>query len=337
MQPETIIFGIVLIAVTLYAVLGGADFGAGVWEFNTALQATDKERAHIYRAVGPVWEANHVWLIFVLVLLSTAFPPAFAGLCRALWFPLLLALVGIVFRGVGYAFRSHAAGAVRHQAVWGAVFALASTAAPFFLGASIGALSSGELAITAKGDYGGDYFMGWLSPLSIFSAFFVVGVCAYLAAVYLTWEADQRGEPELVQLWRRRALGTGGWMGLLATLGLVFIAIETPPLWAGFRLRAWPMIGASVVTGLFSLGALFRRRFTLAVLGAPCTVAAVIWGWGLAQYPLLIPPAVTLEAAKSPESVLWFVVYSVAGGSVFLGPALAYLLYVFKGQRPAQA
>ena len=335
MQPETIILGILLIAVTLYAVLGGADFGAGVWEFNTALQATEKERAHIYRAVGPVWEANHVWLIFILVLLGTAFPPAFAALCRALWIPLLLALVGIVFRGVGYAFRSHAAGAVRHQTVWGAVFALASTATPFFLGASIGALSSGELAVTAEGNYTGDYLWGWLSPLAVFTAFFAVGLCAYLAAVYLTWEADQRGEHELVQLWRQRAIATGGWMGLLATGGLVFLALETSPLWEGFRLRAWPMIGVSVAAGLFSLWALVRRHFTAAFLGAPCTVATVIWGWGLAQYPLLVPPTLTLEAAKSPERVLWFLVYSVAAGSVFLVPALGYLFYLFKGQRPA--
>ena len=125
-------------------------------------------------------------------------------------------------------------------------------------------------------------------------------------------------------------------VGLLATVGLVFIAIETPPLWEGFRLRAWPMVGASVVTGLFSLWALLRQHFTAAFFGAPCTVATVIWGWGLAQYPALIPPALTLETAKSPEGVLWFMVYSVAAGSVFVVPALGYLFYLFKGQRPVQ-
>lgn len=337
MQPELIILGVILMAMALYALLGGADFGAGVWEFNTALQATDKERAHIYRAVGPVWEANHVWLIFVLTLLLNAFPLAFAALSQALWLPLLLALVGIVFRGVGYAFRSHAVGAVRQQAVWGAVFALASTAAPFFLGASIGALSSGQLMITAQGTYAGSYLTGWISALAIFSAFFAVGLCAYLAAVYLVWEAARSGEVDLIKLWRQRALSTGVWVGVLAAVGLLIMAVEQPTLWEGFRTRAWPVIGISLITGIFSLWALWHHRFSAAFLSAPTTVATVVWGWGLAQYPTLIPPVITVEMAKSPDSVLWFMVYGVVGGSIFLIPSLAYLFYLFKGKQPVQA
>src|SRR4029077_11343944 len=131
MPIELVVVCLVGLGITLYAVLGGADFGAGVWEFNTALQASERERALIYRAIGPVWEANHVWLIFVTVVMFSAFPTAFAALSRALWLPLLLALAGIVFRGASYAFRSHAVSAARQQAAWGAVFALASTAAPF--------------------------------------------------------------------------------------------------------------------------------------------------------------------------------------------------------------
>src|SRR3569623_2021102 len=135
--------GIIVLALTLYAVLGGADFGAGVWEFNTALQSSPEERGLFYRAIGPVWEAYLVWLFFVIVAMFSAFPPAFAGICRALWLPLLLALVGIVFRGAAYAFRVLLIDSRGQEALWNAVFALASTAAPFFLGASLGAVASG--------------------------------------------------------------------------------------------------------------------------------------------------------------------------------------------------
>src|SRR5688572_8082843 len=168
-----------LIGVTLYALMGGADFGAGVWEFNTALRSPEKEQALIYRAIGPVWEANHVWLIFVVVGLFAGFPAAFSAIFRALWVPLLLALIGIVFRGVGFIFRSYASDSVPEKFVWGAVFAFASTGAPFFLGASLGAILSGQLAVTADGDFTGDYLTGWISSVSVFSAFFGVGVCAY--------------------------------------------------------------------------------------------------------------------------------------------------------------
>src|SRR5438552_804125 len=141
MAIETTAVVMIGLGITLYAVLGGADFGAGVWEFNTALRASERERRLIERAIGPVWEANHVWLIFVIVSMFSSFPTAFVALSRALWLPLLLALVGIVFRGAAFAFRSHAVAAARQQEVWGAVFALASTAAPFFLGAAVGAVA----------------------------------------------------------------------------------------------------------------------------------------------------------------------------------------------------
>jgi cytochrome d ubiquinol oxidase subunit II len=332
--PEILVLGVLLLGLTLYALLGGADFGAGVWECNTVLQASEKERALIYRAIGPVWEANHVWFVFVLVGLHTAFPLAFAAVGRALWLPLLLALVGIVFRGVGFVFRSYTAGAVRHQAVWGVVFAFASTAAPFFLGAACGAIASGHLAVTVSGEYTGDYVTAWLSPLSIFTAFFAVGVCAYLAAVYLTREAAQDNDLSLVALWRRRALATGAWMGILAMAGLAMVASDAPLLWAGFRERAWPLVGVSIAGGLGSLWALQQWRFTSAILGAGTAVAAVIWGWGVAQYPMLIPPALTMTAAKGPDAVLRVMLWGMLAGTVLLLPSLIYLFMLFKGKRP---
>lgn len=332
-MPEVIIAVILWLALTLYVLLGGADFGAGIWEVNLAFQASEKERALLQRAIGPVWEANHVWLIFVLVLLANAFPPAFAALSRALWLPLLLALVGIVFRGAAFAFRAYAVGAVRQQVGWGVAFALASTAAPFFLGAAVGAAASGNLAVTPRGGFAGNYLIDWISPLALFNGFFTVGMCAYLAAVYLAREASQGGEAQLANLWRQRALATGVWMGVLALTGLVFLITETPRLWQCFQERAWPLVLVSLVTGFASLGALWRRHYTAAVAGVATTVATVLGGWGVAQYPFLILPAITIQEAKAPKAVLWAMIGGIGVGTVLLLPSLAWLFAIFKRER----
>jgi cytochrome d ubiquinol oxidase subunit II len=331
MAPEVILLVILWLALTLYVLLGGADFGAGIWEVNLAFQAREKERLLLRRAIGPVWEANHVWLIFVLVLLFNAFPPAFAALSRALWLPLLLALAGIVFRGAAFAFRSYAVGAVRQQAGWGVAFALASTAAPFFLGAAFGAVASGNLAVTPRGGFTGNYVTDWLTPLALFNGFFTVGMCAYLAAVYLVREASQEGDAELAELWRQRALATGVWMGALALAGLAFLATEAPRLWRGFQQRAWPLVVATLMTGFFSLGALWWRRYTAAVAGVAATVATVLAACGVAQYPALVLPAITIEGAKAPKAVLWTMVGSIALGALVLLPSMGWLFVIFKG------
>ncbi len=337
MEPDLILLGVMLTGVTLYALLGGADFGGGVWEFNTALRAPEKERALIYRAIGPVWEANHVWLIFVLVGLFAGFPTAFAAICRALWVPLLLALVGIVFRGVGFAFRSYASDSLPEKVLWGAVFAFASTAAPFFLGASAGAILSGKLHVDADGGYGGDPLTGWVSSLSVFSAFFGVGICAYLASAYMTREAHIAGDAALEKRWRLRAMGTGLWMGVLSATGLALMAADAPHLWEGFQSRAWPLIGGSAAAGCFSLWALWRSHYTWAALGAAATVASVVLGGGVALYPALVPPAITVESARAPREVLWALVASVAAGAVILVPSLVLLFRLFKGKKPEDA
>lgn len=336
MLPDAIACAI-MAGLTLYAVLGGADFGVGVWELNPTLRSSERERGVMHRAIGPVWEANHVWLVFVLIGLFSAFPPAFAALSRALMIPLLLAVVGIMLRGAGFVFHHSAAGMARQRAVWAGVFALASTAAPFFLGAAAGAVASGELAVTARGGYAGDYLSGWLSPLSIFSAFFSVGICAYLAAVYLTREAGLEGDPVLVNAWRRRALAAGAGMGVLAMAGLAVTASSAPLLWRGLSGRALPFVGMSVLAGLFSLWALWRRRFTAAVFGAAATVAAVMWGWGAAQYPALIPPAITIETARGPDAVLEAVLWGIVAGSLIVVPSLVCLFYLFKWKRAGAA
>jgi len=334
--PEDILLVIIMSALTLYAVLGGADFGIGVWEFNSALQTTPSERKLMAKAIAPVWEVNHVWLIFVLVLMNTAFPTASAAISRALWVPLLLALMGIVFRGASFVFRNYTDDSVRGQELWTAVFAMASTAAPFFLGVSIGALASG-MKIQADGSFDGDYLNDWLTPLSLFTGFFAVGMCAYLSAVYLIREAHVAGDQEQAELWRRRALATGVWMGVLAATGLVLLSAQAPELWDRLSERGWPILACSLLLGFASLLAVAWRRYTWGAVGAAATVATVLWGWGVAQYPLLVPPHITVETAKSSPAVLLASLYATAAGAVLLLPSLAWLFYIFKWAKSTTA
>jgi len=332
MGPDDLLLIVMLSALTVYALLGGADFGAGVWEFITVLRASDKERQHIYKAIGPVWEANHVWLIFVLVILMNGFPLAFAALSRALWLPLLMALCGIVFRGASFAFRSYGQESYRERRLWEAVFAIASTATPLFLGASAGAVASGKLAITVTGFYEADYLSGWLSPLAVFSGFYMIGLCAFLAAVYLFREADQANDMELVELWRQRSLLTGIGMGGGALGGLILVWLEAPSLTGGFAARGWPLIILSIGCGIGSLIEVWRFRSRRAVVAATGAVAAVIWGWGISQYPAIIPPVITSDVAKAPDNVLWIMLAVILTGAALLLPALGYLFVLFKSR-----
>lgn len=332
MTPEDLLLVVMLIAVTCYAVLGGADFGAGVWEFTTRLRSSEQERSHLYRAIGPVWEANHVWVIFVLVILMNGFPVAFAALSRALWLPLLLAVAGIVFRGAGYVFRSYGPDEKREQTLWEAVFAAASTASPLFLGAAAGAIAGGKLKVDPSGGYRGDYLTDWGSGLSLFTGFYSVGMCAYLAAVYLVREADHADVPELSQIWRRRALRTGVCMGVLSVIGLVIVGVSAPALASGFLVRGWPLVAASLLCGIGSLLELGRRNYSRAVVASTGAVVSVIWGWGVSQYPLIVPPGITASIAKAPDNVLWLMLLVILLGGVLLIPSLVYLLRLFKAQ-----
>jgi len=331
MGPEAIILVILWSALTLYLLFGGADFGVGVWEVNTALQATERDRNMLYKAIGPVWEANHVWLIFFLVVMHAAFPRAYAALGQALWVPLLIAIVGIVFRGAAYAFRSNLLGRSEQRAIWEAVFAVASTVAPFFLGAAAGAVASGRLEFNDAGEYQGDILTGWISPLSIFTGFFTVGVCAFLSAVYMLRESVNQQHADLAKVWRRRALTTGIIMGILSMIGVAFLAFEPESFWTGFRERGFPLFGLGVASGIAALVAIWFTRPLAATIAAASTVTCVIWGWGVSQYPILLPPNLTIENCKTSDSVLWAMLYSIAAGMVIVVPSLWWLLAIFKG------
>jgi cytochrome d ubiquinol oxidase subunit II len=325
MSLELAVAAVALLGVTAYALLAGADFGGGVWDLLASGPRAQRQREAISRAMGPVWEANHVWLIFVIVILFTAFPPAFAALSIGLFLPFHLALVGIILRGAAFVFRAHSprageaatptAGARR----WGVVFGASSVITPALLGMSLGAVSAGPEAPGGA--------LPWLAPVSLAIGALALALCAYLAAVYLANET----EGALREDFRRRALAAGTVVVTLSALLLPLLLLEAPRLWAGLlSTRATPVLALGVLAALVSGWALLLERPWLARATAVTQVVCLIAGWGLAQYPYLIYPSWTLADAAAGEATLRFVLYTLPPGLALLLPSLWLLFRVFK-------
>jgi cytochrome d ubiquinol oxidase subunit II len=313
----------VLAGLTLYVVLAGADFGAAIWQI-TAARTPDGRRIRdfAHKVMAPVWEANHVWLIFVLTVTWTAYPAAFGSIASTLSIALIVAVLGIVVRGAAYAV---SAGRSRTWQVrdLDAVSALASIVTPFFLGACLGGIASGRVPY---GNAKGDLVTSWLNPTSAIVGALAIAVSAYLAAVYLSDDAQRRREPDLVEPYRRRALAAGTAAGLLAVAGLAVLHGDAHPLYhelvAG---RGLPAVIASGAAGLAALTLVLRRRFKSARHAAALAVAAIVTGWGLAQEPRLLP-GLTVDQAAAPRDVLVAVIVAVAGGGIIVIPSLLVLL-----------
>jgi cytochrome bd ubiquinol oxidase subunit II len=316
-----------LASVIAYGVLGGADFGGGIWDLFAAGPRKAEQRRAIARAMGPVWEANHVWLIFVIVLLFTAFPPAFAALSIGLFGLFHCVLVGITLRGAAFVFRG--APVTNQEAnTWGSVFGVASVITPVLLGMAVGAVSSGRLRV-ADGQTSVDGPAPWLAPVSLAIGAFALALSAYLAAVYLTNET--RGE--LQEDFRVRALWAGTCVVVLSVVALPLLYLESPHLWSGlFGPRAAPVLALGMATALLSGWALLRRRFRLARAAVVGQASLLLLGWGLAQYPYLIYPDVTFANAAAPEATLRFVLVAIPIGMAMLLPSLWFLFHVFKGE-----
>jgi cytochrome d ubiquinol oxidase subunit II len=324
-----VVGGILLASVTLYAVLGGADFGGGLWDL---LAGGDRRgrapRALIDESITPVWEANHVWLVFDLVIFWTAFPYAFAAVMITAALPLWLALLGIVLRGAGFAFRKEANGLGMQRAL-GATFAFSSLLTPFFMGTVIGAIATGQVPADASHAS----LPAWTSPTSLLTGFVFVGACGYLAAVYLVGEAARRGDRRMQAYFTRRAQAAGIVTGALSLATLAELHSSNPALYGRLTERALPLVIAAGVCGLIVLALLtFGRLRGLRVVAA-AGVAAVIWGWGVAQYPMLLPgTTVTLSNAGAPHSTLVAIVVLFVAAVVLVGPAFA-LLFSLQGRR----
>ena len=310
------------VGVTLYAVFAGADFGAGAWDLLAGGPEEGAERrARIERSIAPVWEANHVWLIFVLVVLWTGFPRAFAAVASTLYLPLTAVAIGIILRGSAFVFRKQFH-SVRARRAFGAAFAASSVITPFFLGVIAGAVASGR--IDPAGDI--DVVGSWTSPTSLFGGVLAVLVCAHLAAVFLTADADRAGETDLVEWFRTRAILSGAVTGLTTFAGVAVLHADARHLFDGLTDRGLALMVLSAVGGIATLVLLARRRCRLARVAAVTAVVAVIWGWAAGQYPEILVDHLTIEEAAGARATLQAMVWSLAVGAAIFAPPLVYLL-----------
>jgi cytochrome d ubiquinol oxidase subunit II len=312
----------VLAGVVLYAVLAGADLGAGFWQLFAGRGPHGEEvREHAHHSMAPVWEANHVWLIFVLTVFWTAYPTAFGSIASTLAIPLFLAGIGIVFRGAAYALRAGAS-TPRELGAIDTVFSLSSILTPFALGTMIGAIVTKRVPV---GNAAGERFSSWLNSTSILIGALAVVASAYLAAVYLAADAARRNERDLERAFRARALGAAVVAGALALAGIVVIRDSARPLYDELVSgRALAAVIVSALAGLTTLALVYRRRFEPARFGAALAVAAVVTGWALAQWPTILP-GLDVRHAAAPHDTLVAVVVAVLAGAAIVFPSLALL------------
>ena len=313
---------VLIVGLTAYAVLGGADFGAGFWDLTAGgAERGARLRGMVKRSMGPVWEANHVWLIFVLVVLWTCFPRAFGPLMESLYVPLFLAAVGIILRGAAFALRGEAATIAEARAL-GATFALSSVLTPFFLGAAVGAVASGQVV---PGDPGGP-FGDWTNATSLYAGVLAVASGAYIAAIFLAADSRAAGLDDLTDAFRARALGAAAVAGALALGGLAVVNGDAPDLYDGLTSGlGLVFVIASALAGLVTGALVWSRRFGLARFTSAGAVGAILVGMGLAMRPDFLPGELSFQDAAAGDATLVATLISVAVGLCLIVPALLYL------------
>ncbi len=322
MSSADAVAGVLWIGATLYAVFGGADFGAGVW----ALLAGRDERGERARslvdwAIGPVWEANHVWLIFVLVVLWTAFSGAFEAIMSTLFIPLSLAALGIVLRGSGFAFHRLARN-LRYRRLAERIFGLFSLLTPFFMGTVVGAVASGRVPV---GNAAGDPVTSWLNAVSLLTGALFVVTGAYLSAVFLVSDARRARDPDLERYFATRALIAALVAGAIAVAGIFAFRADARYIYDGLVGDGLPLVIASGLCGIGVLVLLWRGERRGARPLAVGAVVAVIWGWGVAQYPYLLPQTLTIKGGAASSATLTGILITFGVAVVVVLPALGFL------------
>jgi cytochrome d ubiquinol oxidase subunit II len=327
MTLATTVLVLMWIGLTAYALFAGADFGAGVWDLLAGgPEKGAPQRRLIDHSIGPVWEANHVWLIFVLVVLWTGFPPAFAAIASTLYIPLTLAAFGMIARGAAFAFRKAVAGEPLER-FYGAAFAFSSVVTPFFLGAVAGGVASGRVP---PGIAQGDVITSWLNPTSLLGGVLAIGVCAYLSAVFLCADAVREGATGVIPAVRGRGIVSALAVGVVALAGIAVLRSDAPDLFYGLTHRGLPLILLSAVAGIASVLLLVRRRYVTARLAAGVAVTAVVWGWAAGQYPYLLEPDMTIEEGAASRTTLVAMLVTLVLGALLLIPSLWYLYALFQ-------
>ncbi len=326
-----VIAGVMLAGLTLYALFGGADFGGGVWDLLAWGPRASQQRVLIADAIGPIWEANHVWLILVVVILFTAFPPAFAVIMTALFTPIMIMLIGIVLRGATFTFRSYDSQTDNVQRRWGSIFAITSIVTPIMLGVCAGSLASGRIAVE-EGMVISKPIDAWLAPFPWTVGALTVVLFAYLAAVYLTVEADA---PALQDDFRMRAIVTCVLVDVIEAVIFVLLDEGAPHIARGLFEHMWaiPLHAGALIASVLAIGSLLTRRFYLARILAGAQVVMIVWGWGVAQFPYLVEPDITIYNAAAPTITLKLMLILLVAGSLFLFPSIYFLLRIFKGEK----
>jgi cytochrome bd ubiquinol oxidase subunit II len=318
-----------LLGMMAYAVLAGADFGGGVWSLFACGPRKKLQRDAIAAAMGPVWEANHVWLIFVLVILFTCFPRGYRVLMEVLFIPFHLVLGGIMLRGAAFIFR-HKYEEMQPQTdvrprAWGALFGVASIISPLILGLCFGVVTTGQVHVEPDGQVA--WRGSWFTSYSIGCALLALTTCAYLAAVYLMVETREA----LREDFRRRALLGGTATAFFAILVLVASSRDAPWLFEELRsARALPILIFGGIAFLVSAVSVFKNIPKLARASAIIQTVLMLAGWGIAHRDFLIYPNVTLAAASAPGPTLLFMLIAIPLGGLLLIPSLLLLFRIFK-------
>ncbi|MGZ8399085.1 MAG: cytochrome d ubiquinol oxidase subunit II [Gemmatimonadales bacterium] len=324
-----ILAAILALSLNAYVLFGGADFGGGVWDLLASGPRRSRQREVIAHALGPIWEANHVWLILAIVLTFSCFPPVYARLGTVLHLPLAIMLVGIVLRGSAFTFRTYDSQHDLVQRRWGRIFASASVITPVMLGVSIGAVASGRVREERSATFVQQYVEPWLTPFAFSVGLLALVLFAFLAAVFLTLETRDQ---DLRDDFRRRALASGVAVFFASGLVLLLSMDGAPLVLSGLVKSPWaiPLHLATGASAIGALAALWYRRFKAARIAAGLQVSLIFWGWPLAQYPLLVPPDLPIAGAAAPEATLRLILLILGAGGIILLPSLWYLFRVFK-------
>jgi cytochrome d ubiquinol oxidase subunit II len=328
-----VVAGVMVLSLNAYVLLGGADFGGGVWDLFARGNRREEQRAVIAEAIGPIWEANHVWLILVVVLLFTCFPRVYAHLATALHIPITLMLFGIVLRGSAFTFRTYDSSRDDVQHRWGRVFSVASVLTPVVLGLCLGAVASGRVPMV-DGRSTVSFVDRYVWPWSASLFGWAVGgmaLClfAFLAAVYLTVEAKAR---DMREIFRRRALQTQAALLVAAAATIGLAAREAPLIYRGLTSGS-VALGMHAVTAVAAVTAIFalkRRQYALARLASVCQASFIVWGWAWSQFPWLVPPDQSITMLAAPRVTLVVVITVLGVGTAVLLPSFVYLFRVFK-------
>jgi cytochrome bd ubiquinol oxidase subunit II len=323
---STTIAVVLMLGLIAYAMFGGADFGAGFWDLIAGGPDRGRRpRQVIERAIGPVWEGNHVWLIFVFVVLWTGFPDVYASITLTLYVPLAIAALGIVFRGASFAFRKVVV-SLRYRRLFGALFASSSVLVPYCMGAIVGGIASGEVP---AGGEAGDPWDSWINPTSVVGGVLAVAAVAYLSAALLVWDARHQGDPDMAEYFRQRATVAGVIVGAIAAIGLIVLHSEASYVFDGLMSRGLALVIVTVLSGAGALLLLIRGAARGARVLAMLAVATLVASWGAAQWPYLLPENAKIADAAAPSGTLQALLVAVVAAVVIVLPGfgLLYLLH----------